>query len=161
MKADDDADTLHSVIAAMITKISAYATLPGDGVDGDQRPVAVAVFSKDRNTLGAFEQLINGKTSGGHLWRVKQVHSLAEASKYQFVFFDDESPDPENDWYLSAKEKGVITFSSNENKRAIFNFVLVDGKVRFDIHLGLSQMAQVKFDPRLLKLARHLKKSEE
>lgn len=158
--ADDD-DKLHSVIAAMITKISAYATLPQNAADSNQEPLVVAVFAEDRKTLETFENVINGKISGNQLWEVKQVHSLSEAAKYQFVFLDDEVPDPDNDWYRSARNRGVITFSCNETKRAVFNFVLVNGKVRFDIHLGLSQLAQVKFDPRLLKLARHLKKDEE
>jgi len=99
---------------------------------------------------------VQAAQQNANYWRVVSVNSLDDAARYQFVFFGKDVNKPGSDWYEERHSQGVLTFGQNGKAGCIFNFLLVDGRLRFDLDMTLAKRAGMRVDSRLLKLARRV-----
>lgn len=148
---------MHTVIAAMITKLPAYTTWPAEPAHQKTGRATLAVMTSDAATLATFRKRMDGVKFGGLTWKVVSVSSLDEAAGHQFVFLGKDVKKPGSDWYEKRHSEGVLTFGQNAQAGCIFNFLLVDGRLRFDLDMTLAKRAGMSVDSRLLKLARNVR----
>lgn len=153
-------DKVHRVIAGMIAKMPAFTKWPTEPDFRSTKVATLAVMTANDATFAAFKREMDGRQSGGLTWKVKRVRTLAETTGYQFVFFGKEFREPELEWYRTRKTTGVLTFGEKEtrsDRSAIFSFVVVKGRLRFDVDMVAAGEANVSIDPRLFKLARKVR----
>ena len=156
-RAADSRERIHTVIAAMIVKLPSFAKWPAQPPQAESGTATLAVATRDKDVLATFRKGVEGRTIGNLTWRVEQASTLAEAARHQFVFFASDAPKPDADWYEARREKGVLTFGEGGENSCIFDFVIVDGRVRFDLNMVQAQAAGMGIDPRLLKLAQNVR----
>lgn len=158
LSADENSSRFHDVVAAMIIKIADYTYWPEgrDPAKGDE--ITLAVLSEDKQILNVFLRSVHNRKVGKVIWKVKQVTSLSEAEGYSILFVDDHHKTGGQEWYARFHDRGILTFGEGENANCMFNFILLNGQVRFDLDLNAAKSAGMGFDSRMIKLARQLKK---
>lgn len=148
----------HSVIAGIISKLPSYTTWP---TNQPSETATLAVWTTSDTTFAAFKKEMDGRQGGGLQWNVVRVQSLAEAAEHRFVFFGRNVEEPPRTWYADLRHRGILTFgesNGSDPQGSIFNFTVIRGKVRFDLDMTFAQAAGMRVDPRIMKLARKVKR---
>lgn len=158
VSADTISGGFHEVVAAMIIKIADYTSWPKGRDPAKDHEITLAVLSEDKQILNVFLRSIHNRKVGKVIWKVKQVTSLSEAEGYSILFVDDHHKTGGQEWHARFHDRGILTFGEGENANCMFNFLLLNGKVRFDLDLNAAKSAGMGFDSRMIKLARQLKK---
>jgi len=99
-------------------------------------------------------------------WKVARVRTLDEAGAHKFIFFARTHANRRWNGIGVGEPRGVLTFGEQApraGRAAIFSFVVVKGRIRFDVNMAMAREAGVSMDSRLLKPARtvRVKRTEE
>jgi hypothetical protein len=87
------------------------------------------------------------------------IRHPSEARNCQLVFLDFADRESLREWVSSMAELAVLTVSDKQefiNMGGMIQFVIVDGKIRFDINQSAAKISSIKVSSKLLRLARNV-----
>jgi hypothetical protein len=148
--------TEYQVKAAFLFNFARFVEWPADAFPSADSALQICVLGQD--PFGRdFEQVIVDKTVNGHRIEVAHPDGIPQARACQILF-------------ISASEKAHLPSILQGLKGAsvlivgdipgfataggIINFVLDDGRVRFEINLKAAELAHLKISARLLTVAK-------
>ena len=107
------------------------------------------------------EQITKGRTICGRDIVIKVLDTPAAARDVQVLFLPEDEDLRLKVWLAAAHGAGVLTVGESESffkQGGIFNFILEEGKIRFDLNIGQAEVVGLKVSAQLQKLARTLRR---
>jgi hypothetical protein len=132
---------------------------PAEAFSGPADPIVTCILGKD--PFGHWlKEAINGRSIEGPALTLRHIAGAAGAASCQILFVG--SSEPKRVWTALAGVRRVLTVGECGDASeggAIVNFVIEDGKVRFEINTEAADLAKVRVSSRPLSVARLIKRS--
>lgn len=115
--------------------------------------IRIAVLGNDQGILNAFKAMASAKSTASNKIVVDQINSAGQAASYQMVYV------PENNSAVVSQLKGlnetlIITEKPGMAKKGSnINFIMKDGKIRFEINKAATSQSAMKVSGQLMGLA--------
>jgi hypothetical protein len=148
----------YQVKAAFLYNFAGFVDWPAEAFSGPADPIVTCILGKD--PFGHWlKEAINGRSIEGRALTLRHIVRAAEAGSCQILFVG--SSEPKRVWAALAGVRKVLTVGECGDASeggAIVNFVIEDGRVRFEINTEAAELARVRISSRLLSLARLTRK---
>jgi hypothetical protein len=148
----------YQVKAAFLYNFARFVEWPAEPFTGPADPIVTCILGKD--PFGHWlKEAINGRSIEGRALTLRHITGAADAASRQILFAG--SSEPKRVWTALAGVRKVLTVGECGDASeggAIVNFVIEDGRVRFEINTDAAELARVRISSRLLSLARLTKK---
>jgi hypothetical protein len=122
-------------------------------------PLAIGIVGED--PFGAvLDETVKGETSQGRSLAVRRFAAGAAPEGCIILFFSRSEKERIPGWLRAMKGKPVLTVSEVEDfcrLGGMIRFIVVAGKVRFEINPEAAQQGGLRISARLLQLARIVK----
>ena len=151
----DPDTTERQVKAAYLSKFASYVEWPPPAFNAIDAPVNIGVLGDD-SMATYISQLVAGRTVNG---RPVRVHTLRADSPVAglHILFVGRTLNPQLQQVLAnARALPLLTVTEAEDALAqgsMINFVMVDGRVRFEVSQKAAQPQNVRISARLLQAA--------
>ncbi|MBC7803074.1 MAG: YfiR family protein [Candidatus Parcubacteria bacterium] len=145
------------VKAAFLYKFTGYVDWPPGTFARADSPVTIGVMGDDV-LASEILQLVTGRTIDGRPLAVRRV-TLADLAAVHILFVGraDTPRLPQIVKALPPTPTLVVSESADAFKHgSVINFVLVEGRVRFDVSLDAAQRRGIRLSSRLLAVAREI-----
>lgn len=145
----DKADFLYNFSKLVEWPTNAFATADS--------PFVMGIAGSDDSFDKQLRQAVKGKKVGGRKVIVRQIQQPDEGPGCQLLFISQADGSHQVPFLKSVAGKSVLTVGESESfleEGGIIRFVLIDGKVRFEIFLGAAEKAGLRISSKLLLLAR-------
>jgi hypothetical protein len=156
-RADEESTALERrVKAAFLYKFAGYVEWPAAAFDSAQAPVNIAVMGDDA-IAAELEQLVVGRTSGGRPVAVRRIESLDDSGPLHILFIGRSESGRLRSLIRGAGTRAVLIVTETPGALAMgsmINFVLADGRVRFEVALAAVEKRGLSLSSRLLAVAR-------
>jgi len=142
---------IEKLKAAYLYNFAAMTNYPAAHQGGN---FTIAVLGSS-SILPELEAIAKTKKIGSQTIEVKKISSISELSYAQMVFIPDDSKSkiPEIISKTSSAPTVIVTESDGASvKGSIFNFVLVDQKLRFEVNEQKANSIGIKLAANLIKL---------
>jgi hypothetical protein len=140
--------TEYQVKAAFLFNFARFVEWPADAFPSADSALQICVLGQD--PFGRdFEQVIVDKTVNGHRIEIAHPDGVPQARACQILFITA--------ILLGLKGSNVLTVGDAPGFAilgGVINFVLDDGRVRFEINLKAAELAHLKISARLLTVAK-------
>ena len=142
------------VKAAFLYRFTEFATWPDSAFTRAEAPFVIAVVGRD----GVAEELRNittGRAVAGHAIEVKRVAEGEAVPAAHMVFIGDGERARLRE-LIRAAPRSALVVTESEGALAlgsVINFVIAEGRVRFDIALDAAEKRGVRLSSRLLAVA--------
>lgn len=116
----------------------------------------IAIYQGNDDVQDAFKQMALKKSGTTQSYTIKNISNLNEASTAQVLFIPNEQSAVLPEAAALAKEKPVLIVTEKDGliKRGSgINFIVVDGKLRFELNRKSLDAAGLKVSSSLLNLA--------
>lgn len=146
----------YEVKAAFLYNFARYVEWPRASFAGDNSPVAICVLGPSP-FAGALERVTAGKTVSGRAFVIREWSDSAPGDRCHILFVPSAARKPFRSLPPALKSSGVLTVGEAEGFAAdggVLNFILEDGKIRFEINPQAAAREQLRISSRLLSLAR-------
>jgi hypothetical protein len=144
----------YQVKAAFLYNFARFVEWPAEAFTGPADPIVTCILGKD--PFGRWlKEAINGRSIEGRPLTLRHIAGAAEAASCQILFVG--SSEPKRVWAALAGVRRVLTVGECGDASeggAIVNFVIEDGKVRFEINTEAAELGKMRISSRLLSLAR-------
>lgn len=145
----------NQVKAAFLYNFTKFVEWPVEsaGTDGEML-VCVAGSEGFGQTM---QQTLSGKTSRNRQLVSKLLNSPGDVKNCQVLFMAFSEPRQLREWVSAVAEQPVLTVGDAGgfvDSGGMIQFVIVDGKIRFDINQSATDRSQLKISSKLLSLAR-------
>lgn len=104
-------------------------------------------------------ETIGDKQNSGMPIKFSRIQHPGEAQNCQLLFLGFSEAERLNDWVGALSNEAVLTVSDDSGFIAMggmIQFVIVDGKIRFDINQSAANRLSIKMSSKLLGLARNV-----
>jgi hypothetical protein len=104
-------------------------------------------------------ETIGDKKNAGLPIKFSRILHPGEAQQCQLLFLGFVEPERLSDWLGALSDQAVLTVSDDSGFIAMggmIQFVIVDGKIRFDINQSAANRLSIKMSSKLLGLARNV-----
>jgi hypothetical protein len=149
----------YQVKAAFLYNFARFVEWPAEVFTGPADPIVTCILGKD--PFGHWlKEAINGRSIEGRALTLRHIAGAAEAASCQILFVG--SSEPKRVWAGLASVRRVLTVGECGDASeggAIVNFVIEDGKVRFEINTDAAELGKVRISSRLLSLTRLTRRS--
>jgi len=145
----------YQIKAAFIYNFLKFIDLPKVKENGT---INVCIFGDD--PFGKAIYLLEGKKVGNKTLHIKKIDEVKKISGCQVVFFPASQKDKLKEALEFAKKKPILTIGEVPHfldMGGVINFVIIDGKIRFEINESIARELGIKISSRLLRLARQVK----
>jgi len=148
--------TEYQVKAAFLFNFAKFVEWPADAFLSADAPLQICVLGQD--PFGRdFEQVIEDKTVNGH--RLEIIHPLGvpQAKACQILFIPTSEKSQMRQILQGLRGSSVLTVGDTDGfakMGGVINFVLDDGRVRFEINLKAAEQSHLKLSARLLTVAK-------
>jgi hypothetical protein len=145
----------RQVKAAFVYKFASYVEWPDHAFAGHDDPVTIGVLG-DEALVHELRRIVQGRTSGGRPIVVSEVGDEDDLFEYRVLFVSNGVS--ERIPAIADATEGSATLLVTESPGAIgrgtmINFVLHEGRVRFEIDLGAVSRGGLTLSSRLLGVA--------
>jgi len=148
--------TEYQVKAAFLFNFAKFVEWPADAFPSPDAPLQVCVMGHD--PFGRdFEQIIVDKAVNGHRIEVAHPDGLPRARACHILFVASSEKSRIRQILQGLNGASVLTVADSDGLAAlggIINFVLDEGRVRFEINLKAAELAHLKLSARLLTVAK-------
>jgi YfiR/HmsC-like len=155
--------TEYQVKAAFLFNFAKFVDWPADAFPGTDAPLQICVLGSD--PFGhEFEEMIADKSVNGHRIEVIHPSGVPQAKACQIIFVASSAKQQVREVLHSLRGASVLTVGDTAGfagMGGIINFVLDDGRVRFEINVKAAERAHLKISSRLLTVAKLLVTDEE
>jgi hypothetical protein len=155
--------TEYQVKAAFLFNFAKFVEWPADAFPGAEAALQVCVLGQD--PFGHdFQQMIADKTVDGHRIEVIHPSGVPQAKACQIIFVASSEKRQAREILRGLRGASVLTVGDTAgfaSMGGIINFVLDDGRVRFEINVKAAERAHLKVSARLLTVAKVIVADEE
>jgi hypothetical protein len=155
--------TEYQVKAAFLFNFAKFVEWPADAFPGADSALQICVLGQD--PFGhEFEQVIADKTVNGH--RIELIHpsGMPQAKACQIIFVASSGKAQLREILRGLRGASVLTVGDTSGfarMGGIINFVLDDGRVRFEINVMAAERAHLRVSARLLTVAKLIVNDED
>jgi len=145
----------YAVKAAFLYNFAKYVTWPPEVFANDQAPIRLGILGDA--PFGNALRVLTGKLVHGRRIEVRRCRSLKELERCQVVFVSLSTPWLLREVLAEVRSRPILTVGevpAFAREGGIINFVLVDGKVRFEINPTAARRAGIRIHSQLLRIAR-------
>ncbi|EEF60376.1 YfiR family protein [Pedosphaera parvula] len=166
-RADEERPSEYQVKAAFVYNFAKFVEWPVSAFRGPADSITIGVVGETGNGFEeALEQTIRGKTINGRHLEKRHVNSPEDVGNCQIIFFCRLEKKAFGDFekgrqikFLRLLEKqSVLTVGETDwflHNGGVINFIVEEGKVRFDIDKSKAQKLSLKISSKLLNLAKN------
>jgi hypothetical protein len=145
----------YEVKAAFLFNFASFANWPEGAFDSASAPFKVCIIGPD--PFGAvLDDTLRGENVGTHPLIAVRGPALGEVAECHILFVPRHTPDPAP--FLQAAANGAVLTVGEEagflRSGGVLQFVIDEGRVRFDINTAPARKAGVSLTSRLLQVAR-------
>ena len=146
------------VKAAFLFRFTEFVSWPGPAFGRPGAPFVIAVASHD-GLAEELRQITSGRTVQGRAVEVRRVREPETLQAAQMVFVADSDRQRLREWVRAAPRHALIVTESAGALTAgsVINFVIVEGRVRFEISLESAEKRGLRMSSRLLAVAQDVK----
>jgi hypothetical protein len=152
--AGDDPDLVRAVKAAFLTKFQIYVTWPESAFDSPRGPFRFCIVGTDPYGL-LIDRAVDAQYVGAHPITVLRAPGTAAPAHCNLVYVG--ASDPAAVQALVAAEAPMpvltVTDAMSESTEGIINFVIIGGRVRFEIDNARAIRAGLAISSKLLDIA--------
>ena len=151
----DEESLERKVKAAFLYKFTGYADWPQVSFPQGDTPMVIAISGAD-DVAAELAQIVRGRQAGNHpivVRRLKEGESLAGV---HMLFVGGVDRARVGAAIKAAQQRPVLVVSEVEGALALgsaINFLIVDGRVRFEVSASSADRSGVKLSSRLLAVA--------
>ena len=145
----------HRVKAAFVYKFGEYVEWPAEAFARADSPLVIGVSGADA-LADELERLTSGRSVGGRAIVVRKLAPGASWEGLHVAFLGGDDAKQLAGAIAAGAGRPVLTITEATEARAagMINFVVVEGKVRFDVALPAAEASRLKISSRLLGVAR-------
>lgn len=145
----------RTVKAAFVYKFLSYVEWPADAFGAPGAPLVIGVVGADEFAV-ELTDLVRGRTVNDHPIEVRRVRPSDPLTGLNVLFIGAAEQARLAALARAAATRGVLTISEGEgglDRGSVINFVLIDGRVRFEVSLEAAERAGIRLSSRLLAVA--------
>lgn len=142
--------------AVFLYKFGSYVEWPARAFPREDSALAIGVMSAD-DLAEELVRVVEGRTVGGRPVTVKRVQPGDPLAGLHILFIGIAGHSRLGEVLSAAKGRPILIVTDSEGaveKGSMINFVLVGGKVRFDVAPGSAGQGNLRISARLLEVAR-------
>lgn len=148
----------HRVKAAFLYKIAGYVEWPGNVFPKNDTPLTIGVMGAE---LLATEltRAVKGRSAHNRPITVKSLKPRDSLDGMHVLFVGREQQNHIKDLVPGALRRSMLVVTEWEGaltQGSMVNFIIVDGRVRFEVSIDAARAAELKFSSRLLAVAQHV-----
>jgi hypothetical protein len=155
-QAQTDADrTLeHRVKAAFLFRFTDFVTWPEGALARPDAPLVIVVVGRDA-VADELRAIVAGRTVESHPIEVRRGSDADSLRGAHMIFFADMDRTRLRELIRNAPRSAVIVTETEGalTQGSIINFVVVDGRVRFEISVEAAEKRSLRLSSRLLAVA--------
>lgn len=147
--------TRQQVEAAYLYKFGSYVTWPDTAFAGPGSPVVIGIAGDDA-LADSLEHLITGHAIAGRPVEVRRIHGADQIAAVQMLFIGDTASVESASLFEASRGRPVLVVTEGENGLDLggaISFMVIDGRVRFDVSLTAVQHNGLKLSALLLSVA--------
>ncbi len=153
--AQDAPPTEYQVKAAFLLSFAKFADWPSNTFSSPADHLRICVLGRDSfgNDL---DQIVAGKAVNGHKAEVLRVETAAQARTCQMVFISSSQKSQLVPILQAMKSASTLTVGDTQGFAQLgvmINFVLDEGRVRFEVNLKAARLAHLTLSAKLLTVA--------
>jgi len=157
--ADNEPASLeHRVKAAFLYKIAGYVEWPNASFPQPDTPLTIGVVGAEA-FASELSQILTGRTAHDRPVRVRRLRASESLEGLHVLFVGREERAQLNQLAPKAQQRSILTVSESEGALAngsVINFVIDEGRVRFEVSLVSARKSNVKLSSRLLAVAQQV-----
>ena len=149
----------RSVMAAYIYRLITYVEWPVSVFASADAPIVIGVVNAD-DIASELEQVVQGRTAQGRRLHVRRIAVGEVPSGVHALFIGGEIAPRILQSAKTLTERSVLTITGVERGMdygSVINFVQVDGRVRFEVNVGMAEKSGLRLSSRLLTVATRVK----
>ncbi|HYC48971.1 MAG TPA: YfiR family protein [Burkholderiales bacterium] len=159
--ADDSERALEQrVKAAYLYRFTEFIAWPDGAFAAADAPIVIAVAGASDGVAAELAQLTAGRTVGGRRIEVRRVTEAVLGARPVHLLFIPASERARIGQLARAAPKYAVLVTESEGALAqgsIINFVIVEGRVRFEVALAAAEKREVKLSARMLAVAQSVR----
>jgi hypothetical protein len=151
--------TEDEVKAAYIFNLAQFVTWPATAFDSPQDPLRLCVTGDDRFSA-VLDTTVQNEAADGHPLVVENVRSEEMLQRCHLVFVPATHEDP-GAVFRATAGRSVLTVGEAANfldAGGVVRFIIVSGRVRFDINVPPAAAAGLTVSSRVLQVARYVRR---
>jgi hypothetical protein len=142
--------------AAFLYKFGDFVDWPPATFARADSPLVIGVLGADE-VFEELERVTAGRTIAGRPAEIRKLRRGDKVSGLHLLFIGGQESSRALEHLTAVKGQPVLTVTDSESAGAhgsVINFVVVDGKVRFDVALSAAEHSRLRISSRLLAVAR-------
>lgn len=144
------------VKAAFLYNFAKFVEWPPEAFAGPDAPIVIGVVGAD-SIADALVHTVNDKDAQGRKFLVKRWKRKEDIKNCHILFISSTESNSVREILKNIDPSGVLTIGEMDGftkQGGMINFVLFDGRVRFDINYKSAESAGLKISSKLLSLAK-------
>ena len=144
------------VKAAFLYKFAGYVEWPGTAFHGVDDPLVIGVVD-DEALAAELERLVLGRRSAGHPVLVRRIEDVEDPGNIHLLFVSRAGAHQTADILRAIHLRPVLVVTETKGaleQGSMINFVLDEGRVRFEVNLDAVERNGLGLSSRLLTVAR-------
>jgi hypothetical protein len=145
----------RSVKAAFVYKFLAYVDWPADAFASAEAPLVIGVAGADEFAADLAD-VVRGRVLGNHPLEVRRMRPGESLRGLNVLFVGAPERGRLATLARAAAARGILTVSESDDgldQGSVINFIVVDGRVRFEVALDAAERAGIRLSSRLLAVA--------
>lgn len=145
----------HKVKAAFIHKFIKFTKWPKETFISDNSPILICVYGE--SPIWAGLKNLENKAVMGRQLKIVKVNEPDLKKKCHIIFVSKAKKDELDSLLNKINKSGIMTIGESDGfaeKGGMINFVIVEGKLRFEINVGAIERSGLKLSSKLLRLGK-------
>jgi hypothetical protein len=151
----DEENLERKVKAAFLYRFTGYADWPPAVLPAGEAPLVIGVMGAD-DVAAELTQIVRGRSAGSHPLMVRRLREGDFLAGVHMLFVGGGDRSRIAAAARAAQQRSVLLVSEAEGALALgstINFLLVEGRVRFEVSTASAERSGVKLSSRLLTVA--------
>lgn len=144
----------EEVKATFVYRFASFVGWPPSAFANAEAPIRICVLGANPFAR-VLQRAVVGQRAGARAFDVRQIETTTELGACHAVYVTGERTEAT---LRAARGTPVITITDSGGERGMIHFVLVDDRVRFHIDDASASESRLTIDPRLLNLARSVRR---
>lgn len=143
------------VKAAYLYKFGSYVEWPERTFPSPESPLTIGVYGADP-LADALVKIVAGHTVNGHTVMVRRLQNQDTLAGLNVLFIGGANREQTAEWLTAAKNQPILTVTESEQALSLgsmINFMLIDGRVRFEAAPKAAKQNNLVISARLLQVA--------
>lgn len=147
----------YAVKAAFLFKLGAYVEWPPGTFETAKTPLVIGIVGDD--PFGStIDDIVAGQTVESRPVEVVRDQQIDQIKNEKILFISQSEKEKTAAIMSALQDKKILTVSEFDDPNIIIQFVIENGKVRFDINLDQANRVGIKLSSKLLSVARAVKR---